>query len=62
MQSITPAATEEAGIEERLIRLLTPRRGRVVEFSVHYQVTRRNGCSLYRIITVDEVNESCIPH
>jgi hypothetical protein len=42
--------------EEKLIRLLAPRRERQIELRVHYEITRRNGCSVYKIITIDEIN------
>lgn len=45
--------------EERLIRLLAPRREREIELRVHYEITRTNesnGCKLYRIITIDETD------
>ena len=48
-----PAVTETW---EKLIRLRANRRGTPVDLRVHYEVSRRNGCDTYRIITIEKVN------
>ena len=45
---------------EKLIRLRADRRGTIVDLRVHYEVSRQRGCDTYRIITIDEVNQSTI--
>jgi hypothetical protein len=52
-----PAVSEAC---EKLIRLRANRRGTTVDLRVHYEVSRENGCDTYRIITIDEVNQSTI--
>jgi hypothetical protein len=41
--------------QEKLIRLLAPRRKRRIELRVHYEITRHHGCDLYRIITIEVI-------
>jgi hypothetical protein len=55
----TAAATEPY---EKLVRLQAERRASSVELRVHYEVSRKNGCATYRIITVDEVDSSTVTH
>jgi hypothetical protein len=44
-----------AEAEEKLIRVCAARRGTIVDLRVHYEINRGNGCDMYRIITIDEV-------
>lgn len=41
---------------EKLIRVAAQRRGAAVNLRVHYEVSRENGCDVYRIITIDELD------
>jgi hypothetical protein len=47
-----PAVNEPC---EKLIRLRISRRGCPVDLRVHYEISRENGCDIYRVITVDEL-------
>jgi hypothetical protein len=40
---------------EKLLRLRATRRGATIELQVHYAVQRKNGCDVYKIITIDQI-------
>jgi hypothetical protein len=40
---------------ERLLRLRATRRRAIIELRVHYAVQRKDGCDVYKIITIDQI-------
>jgi hypothetical protein len=41
---------------ERLIRVLTVRRGKPVELRVHYERTSNDGCDTYQLFSVEDAH------
>jgi hypothetical protein len=48
-------------LRERLIRVRAERRGVPVELLVHYEHAASNGCDIYRLFSVEDVNKVPVP-
>jgi len=46
--------TTTSSNDEKLIRVLTTRRGNAVELRVHYEKIEANGCLTYRLFSIED--------
>jgi hypothetical protein len=49
---------EQSETSEKLIRVMTIRRGKPVELRVHYEKANSHGCATFRLFEIEDVNIS----